>query len=105
VHERAHIVEDGLLRIANAEDLGRYVKERRHKRGLTQAQLAANAKVSRRWLSDLEAGKERAEFGLVLRTLRALDVIIDLRPQEETGDFNLDDYLDKLKTRARGARP
>lgn len=55
--------------------------------------------MSRRWLSDLEAGKERAEFGLVIQTLHALGMIIDLQPEESTGQINLDDFLDQRRTR------
>jgi HTH-type transcriptional regulator/antitoxin HipB len=85
------------MRIANAEDLGRYLRERRRKLGLTQAQLAARAKVSRRWLSDLEAGKERAEFGLVMRTLRTLGVIVDLQLAAAVAPIDLDAHLAQLR--------
>ena len=86
------------MRIATIDDLGAYVRERRNDLGLTQTDLAARAKVSRRWLSDLENGKENAQFGLVLRTLRAIGVLIDLRPIEQTTRFDLDDFLEQRKT-------
>lgn len=87
------------MRITTTEDLGRHLRERRRALGLTQAHLAARARVSRRWLSDLEAGKERAELGLVIQTLHALGMIIDLQPEESTGQINLDDFLDQRRTR------
>ena len=61
---------------------------------LTQADLAAYAQVSRRWLSDLEAGKPTAEVGLVFKVLHALDVALDASPVEwGLGDIDLDDVL------------
>jgi HTH-type transcriptional regulator / antitoxin HipB len=41
------------MRISNARDLGRYVRDRRRAAGLSQQALATRALVSRRWLSDL----------------------------------------------------
>jgi HTH-type transcriptional regulator / antitoxin HipB len=71
------------VRIGDSTELGHYIKERRTALGLTQARVAAAAEVSRRWLSDLEAGKASAEFGRVLRTLHALDVVVDLQTTED----------------------
>src|SRR5437879_386915 len=99
VHERSHLAKVKAVRITTTDDLGRYLRERRRNLGLTQSHLAARAKVSRRWLSDLEAGKQRAEFGLVIQTLHALGMIIDLQPEESTGQINLDDFLDQRRTR------
>ena len=81
----------------------RIVHERSHlaKVHLCKTQLAAKARVSRRWLSDLEAGKERAELGLVIRTVHALSMIVDLQPEENTGQINLDDFLDQRRARPR----
>lgn len=79
------------MRIANARDLGMAVRQARQDRGQTQAELAAAAGVSRRWLSDLEAGKATAEFGLILRTLDALGLGLDAFPVElEPGQLDLD---------------
>lgn len=89
------------MRITATQDLGRYVRDRRRKLDLTQVQLATRARVSRRWLSDLEAGKETADFGLVLRALRALDVVVDLQPAERTSPVDLDALLDRHRTRPR----
>jgi HTH-type transcriptional regulator / antitoxin HipB len=89
------------LRLGSARDLGSYVRERRRKLDLTQAQLAARARVSRRWLSDLEAGKESADFGLVLRTLHALGLVLDAVPEEETAPIDLDAHLDRYLNRTQ----
>lgn len=86
------------MRIASARDLGLYVRERRRDLGKNQTDLAAAAGVSRRWLSDLEAGKATAEIGLVLKTLHALDIVLDAQPAEavRSGGIDLDDLLQNL---------
>ena len=87
------------MRLNNARDLGLYVRDRRHRLDMTQADLAASAQVSRRWLSDLEAGKPTAEVGLVFKVLHALDVALDASPVERApGRIDLDDVL---RARAR----
>lgn len=82
------------MRLNNARDLGLYVRSQRHRLGTTQADLAASAQVSRRWLSDLEAGKPTAEVGLVFRVLHALNVVLDASPaQRAPGRVDLDELL------------
>jgi HTH-type transcriptional regulator / antitoxin HipB len=82
------------MRLNNVRDLGLYVRDRRRRLGLTQAELAASAQVSRRWLSDLEAGKATAEVGLVFKVLHALGLAVDVSPVEfGPGDIDLDDLL------------
>jgi HTH-type transcriptional regulator / antitoxin HipB len=83
------------MRLSDANDLGLYLRETRLAASMTQAQLAARAGVSRRWLSDLEAGKPTAEVGLVFRVVAALGLFLDARP-EPAADFDLDAYLDNL---------
>jgi transcriptional regulator with XRE-family HTH domain len=61
---------------------------------MTQADLSASAQVSRRWLSDLEAGKPTAEIGLVFKILNALDLTLEASPPELGPDeINLDDII------------
>jgi HTH-type transcriptional regulator / antitoxin HipB len=81
------------VRIHNATDLGNVVRERRGELGWTQARLATEVGVSRRWLSDLEAGKSTAAFSLILRTLGTLGLIVDLQPEKKPGGLDLDRYL------------
>jgi HTH-type transcriptional regulator/antitoxin HipB len=45
---------------------------------MDQNALAKKAGVSRKWLVEVERGKPSAEIGLVLRTLKSLEVSIDL---------------------------
>jgi transcriptional regulator with XRE-family HTH domain len=62
------------LNVAHSIDLGAAVRRLRLDQGLTQAQLAEKAGVSRRWLGLLESGTHwRAEFSLVAQTVQALD--------------------------------
>jgi y4mF family transcriptional regulator len=86
------------MRIQSPKDLAAYVRERRRALDLTQAQLAIRARVSRRWLSDLESGKETIDIGLVLRTLGALGVILDAVPVEQTTQISLDEVLARYGT-------
>ena len=83
------------MRIGNARDLGQYLRDERLAAGLSQADLAARARVSRRWLSDIEGGKPTAEIGLVFRVVAALDMIVELRPAPHQ-DIDLDKLLDSL---------
>lgn len=82
------------MRLNTPRDLGLYIRDRRRALDLTQAGLAASAEVSRRWLSELEAGKSTAEVGLVFKVLHALDVRLDAAPEERgPDDIDLDDLL------------
>ena len=83
------------MRLSNAADLGRYVKDRRRSASMTQAQLADRAGVSLRWLSGLESGKPTAEVGLVFKVMSALGLFLDAR-LEPKDDIDLDAYLDSL---------
>jgi HTH-type transcriptional regulator / antitoxin HipB len=88
----------GGVRIDSPRDLGFYVRERRRELGKTQTALAAEAGVSRRWLSDLEGGKPTAEIGLVLRALHALRLDLVAEPIEPpSGTFDLEDILADLR--------
>jgi y4mF family transcriptional regulator len=81
------------LRIDSPDDLGRFVRDQRRAAGWSQAVLAERARVSRRWLSDLEAGKPTAEMGLIFKVVAALNLVIDLQPAP-VPEFDLDAYLD-----------
>lgn len=86
------------MRIGSARELGLYVQDRRRSLGLTQVQLAKAAHVSRRWLSDLEAGKATAEIGLIMKTLHALDLRLNVEPaRKRPGEPDLDQLLSALE--------
>jgi HTH-type transcriptional regulator / antitoxin HipB len=73
------------MRIRNIRDLGAYLRARRTELGMDQATLARKAGTSRKWLIEVENGKPGAELGLVLRSLRALDVAVDLSADVPAG--------------------
>ena len=75
--------------------MGKGVRTLRRARSLTQAQLAAKAGVSRKWLSEFENGKDTVELGLFLKLLKCLDYRIELHPSAP--EFDLDAYLDKFR--------
>jgi len=82
------------MRLNNTRELGLYVRDRRRRLGQTQAELAGSSHVSRRWLSDLEAGKPTVEVGLVFRVLHALGVALDASSAKPGPDeLDLDDVL------------
>jgi HTH-type transcriptional regulator / antitoxin HipB len=58
----------------NPEQLGRAVRLRRQEKGLSQSALAAQLGVERKWVIRLESGNPKAELGLVLKLLNALDL-------------------------------
>jgi len=59
-------------------DLGKLIRVRRRALGLGQQELADRVGVSRLWIVEFERGKPRAEVGLVLRTLNALGLELDI---------------------------
>lgn len=95
------------MRIRTAADLGAFIRERRVKLGMDQSELAEKAGTSRKWIVEVEQGKPRAEIGLVLRTLKALGVSLDIavdRTQKDSaasksGDVDINNVLDSLKKR------
>ncbi len=65
------------MRIKTVETLGELVRDQRKQRGWSQSRLAEKVGVSRLWVGQFEKGKETVEMGLVLKTLRALDLSLD----------------------------
>ena len=65
------------MKIRTARDLGALIRDRRKKMGLDQLSLAKHAGTSRKWIVEIEKGKPRAGFAMVLRTLQALGVSLD----------------------------
>ncbi|MEV4703753.1 helix-turn-helix domain-containing protein [Actinoplanes sp. NPDC049316] len=86
------------MRIDRPSDLGNHLREVRRRAGLSQAAVAARAGLSRRWLSDLEAGKATAEVGLVLKLVAALDLILEINTAPKS-DLDLDVYLSRFERR------
>ena len=95
------------MRIRTATDLGAFIRERRTKLRMDQIALAKKAGTSRKWLVEVEQGKPGAEIGLILRTLKSLEISIDLEADSSvatppTGKAKAPDIntvLDSLKKR------
>ncbi len=60
--------------VRSVKDLGALVRDRRKFLGWSQSELASKIGVQRLWVSQFEAGKTTAHIGLVMRTLRALEL-------------------------------
>ena len=95
------------MRIRTATDLGAFIRERRTRLGMDQITLAKKAGTSRKWLVEVEQGKPGAEIGLILRTLKSLEISIILAadtlvatptPGKEKAP-DIDSVLDSLKKR------
>ena len=95
------------MRIRTATDLGAFIRERRTRLGMDQIALAKKAGTSRKWLVEVEQGKPGAEIGLILRTLKSLEISIILAadtlvatptPGKEKAP-DIDSVLDSLKKR------
>jgi HTH-type transcriptional regulator/antitoxin HipB len=86
-----------LLRIGSLHDFAAAVRGRRQELGISQAQLAARAHVSRAWVNAFESGKPAAELRLVLAVVDALGLELQLGPREGVPNrtaVDLDGLLD-----------
>lgn len=64
--------------VRNAKSLGQLIRDRRLKRGWSQAQLGVQIGASRFWVADVEKGKPTVEVGLVLGALQVLGLVLDV---------------------------
>lgn len=71
------------MNIRSPLDLGLIIRQRRRDLGLNQTELASRVGVGRQWIVAIEHGKSRAELGLVLRTLAALNLTLDVDGNRE----------------------
>ncbi|MGA2993089.1 helix-turn-helix domain-containing protein [Bradyrhizobium sp.] len=63
--------------IRSPADLGAIIRDKRKRLKIDQSTLAKRIGVSRQWVIEVEHGHPRAELGLVLRALDALDIRFD----------------------------
>lgn len=68
------------LNIVDAGTLGRALRERRRRDGLTLAETAGLTNVGIRFLSELENGKPTVRLDKVLRVVAALGLQLQLAP-------------------------
>jgi y4mF family transcriptional regulator len=87
------------MRVRTPADLGAVIRDRRKQLKLDQAALAKRIGVSRQWVIEIERGHPRAELGLVLRAIAALDIRLDAgqgsRPS--SGPIDIDAIVAKAK--------
>lgn len=91
------------MTIRSIHELAAAMRGRRTDLGMSQAELAKRARVSRKWIYEFEAGKPTAELGLLLRVLDALGLGIELAASEGTADaesaaVDLDAVIDEYRT-------
>ena len=87
-----------LMQLSTSKEIGSLVRQSRKDQRLTQLELANRVGVSRDWIIRLEQGKGGVELALVLRTLKALGLVLDIRPRkseftEEADGIDLDQLL------------
>jgi HTH-type transcriptional regulator/antitoxin HipB len=93
------------MRARSIRDFAAAVRGRRRDIGMSQADLAARAGVSRKWIYEFEAGKPNAELALILRVFDALGLVLELGYDEgvRTGASGtttaLDDLIDEHRSR------
>ncbi|HEY4894681.1 MAG TPA: helix-turn-helix domain-containing protein [Solirubrobacteraceae bacterium] len=59
------------------------MRGRRRDLGMSQADLAARAGVSRKWIYEFEAGRPKAGLGLILRVMDTLGIQLELSLDEQ----------------------
>lgn len=97
------------MHIRTPLDLGLIIRQQRRHLGLNQTDLASRAGVGRQWIVAIEHGKARAELGLVLRTLAALDLTLavdrggDATKRKDSSVTPID--IDAVVDAAKGRRP
>lgn len=81
--------------ISRPDQFGAALRSMRLHQGMTQAELAERAQVTRKWLSQVENGKRTAEIGLVCRVVGILGHEIQLVPAVAPS-FDLEAHLEAL---------
>lgn len=62
----------------NVRAMGALIHNLRKEQGLTQAELARRARVSRKWLNELERGKPEAQLWMVIDVLNELGYDLEI---------------------------
>lgn len=89
--------------VRNTKELGLLIRDYRRRRNLTQADLAHQTGVSRKWIIDLEAGKRTTDLSLVLQTLNVLGIELDARDRSKRGtsEIDINEIVEVAKRAAR----
>ena len=62
--------------VTRPTDLGDFLRDRRLERGLTQAELAEELGISRRYVVEIEQGKPSLYTDRLFAVLRELDIVL-----------------------------
>ena len=90
--------------VRTTTDRAHLIRDRRSRLLLTQASLADLVGVSRKWIIDLEAGKRTADVSLILRTIKALGLDLEIRDRADRVDQNgvdVDQIVERSKRTPR----
>jgi HTH-type transcriptional regulator / antitoxin HipB len=82
------------MTVRSIRDLAAAMHGRRRDLGITQAELARRAGVSRKWIYEFEAGKPTVELGVLLRVLDALDLELELSARSKSLQGAREDAID-----------
>jgi HTH-type transcriptional regulator / antitoxin HipB len=95
------------MRIRTPRELGAVLRNQRRALAWSQVALSEKARVSRKWIVEMEKGKARAELTLVLRVLDALGLVLRVdpatQPEKKGGTRGID--IDAIVAAARKGKP
>lgn len=92
------------MRVRTPADLGAVIRDRRKQLKLDQAVFAKRIGVSRYWVIQVEQGHARAELGLVLRALDALNIQLDANIEQAKRAHGTVD-IDAIVAKAKKTKP
>jgi HTH-type transcriptional regulator/antitoxin HipB len=90
--------------IRTTGDLAHLIRDRRSRLRLTQANLAELVGVSRKWIVDVESGNRAGDVSLILRTIKALGMDLEVRDRvssAEVNDVDIDQIVQRSKRTTR----
>lgn len=87
--------------IGSSDELAQLIRDQRKHLRWSQWKLADRVGVSRQWIVSLEKGKATAEIGLVLKTLSALDLRLDVRDRAQATDNTIAEATAQVLDAAR----
>jgi HTH-type transcriptional regulator/antitoxin HipB len=86
-------------------DLGAVIRDRRKQLKLDQAAFAKRIGVSRQWVIEIERGHARAELGLVLRAVDALNIHLDASIGQTNRRRSSTVDIDAIVAKAKKSKP
>ena len=91
-----------LRHMRRPHEVGAALRAAREGLGLTQAEVASAAGVSRKWLSEAESGKAAVSLGLVLGVVDTLGYEVEFVPQPD--ELDLEAHLDDISSTHEDSR-